>query len=108
VALPGRAFLLAEYSGKNADADLTDTDGCVAKPTAAAEHVGPNRVLKKYLAGGTACPTSPQVLDLRLWRRRFRLCLDGAQDFFSTLLNLRIPPPLLNLRFFADWFLKLH
>jgi hypothetical protein len=43
-------------------------------------------VLKKSLAGGTACPTSPQVLDLRLWRRRFRLCLDGAQDFFSTLL----------------------
>src|SRR5580658_2905904 len=57
VALPGRAFLLAEYSGKNADADLTDTDGCVAKPTAAAEHVGPKNLLKKYLAGGTACPT---------------------------------------------------
>jgi hypothetical protein len=44
-------------------------------------------VLKKSLAGGTTCPTSLQVLDLRLWRRRFRLCLDGAQDFFSTLLG---------------------
>jgi hypothetical protein len=38
-------------------------------------------MLKKSLAGGTACPTSPQVLDL------LRLCLDGAQDFFSTLLE---------------------
>jgi hypothetical protein len=43
--------------------------------------------LKKSLAGGTACPTLLQVLNLQWWRRRFRLRFGGAEDFFSTLLR---------------------
>jgi hypothetical protein len=39
------------------------------------------------LAGGTACPTLLQVLDLQWWRGRFRLRFGGAEDLFSTLLE---------------------
>jgi hypothetical protein len=46
-----------------------------------------SRVLKKSLAGGTACPTLLQVLDLQWWRGRFRLRFGGAEDLFSTLLE---------------------
>jgi len=45
---------------------------------------------KTRSAGGTACPTALQVVDRLWWGRRFRLPIRSFEEFFRSLVSMRV------------------
>jgi len=63
------------------------TKKCSCPDRAAMRH----RLRKNSLDRRSACPTALPVIDLLWWGRRFRLPIRSFEEFFRSLVSMRIP-----------------